>query len=167
MHKDALASLPCWDAQGAIYWEGNVSIQATTFGSNVADYGGDINQDHQPVGTLTCPSACPVGATGSCSSIECSLFFSSDCATPCYSCDCTTTPSPSPPPSPPPTPSPTTAPPTHPPHAVALHAADARPDPNDQNDDRAETVRADRRDQARPRFRHLLHCQQQPAQTDR
>ena len=68
------------------------TITGTYFDGNTAaydaftatDYGDDVFND----GTLTCPSACPSGTTGTCdamSSDECYGAYT-DCT--CYSCSC-------------------------------------------------------------------------------
>ena len=78
-----------WRAQwgGAVRIGGTATISGTVFDGNTATYAGnDVENDD---GTLTCPSECPAGETGTCtpmSSNDCSGFDGTDCT--CYSCAC-------------------------------------------------------------------------------
>ena len=79
-----------WRAQwgGAVYTiDSTATISGTVFNNNTATEDG--NDVYQKDGTLTCPSECPSGETGTCtqmSSDDCYGYDGTDCT--CYSCAC-------------------------------------------------------------------------------
>ena len=61
---------------------GTATISGTVFDGNTAPYGNDVYN----YGTLTCPSECPAGETGTCTPMSSDDCGGYDCH--CYSCAC-------------------------------------------------------------------------------
>ena len=66
---------------------GTATITGTYFDGNTATlYGDDVFLYSE--GTLTCPSACPSGTTGTCDAMSSDECYGVDADCTCYSCSC-------------------------------------------------------------------------------
>ena len=97
-HAGTIPSLSSlWRVQGGAVWNyGSATIAGTVFGGNSADmdHGNDVyTESAMSNTTLTCPSECPDGESGTCtpmSTADCYGSEGADCT--CYSCECSSGP---------------------------------------------------------------------------